>query len=82
MLKIVRGKLAEMTEFTEQGIEEMLRALAEEHKVGLGKVAQPVRVAITGTTVSPPIFDSVQLLGRKQTLKRIDNTVQKFADKS
>lgn len=82
MLRIVRGKLAEMTEFTEKGIEEMLRAMAEEHKVGLGKVAQPVRVAITGTTISPPIFDSVQLLGKEQTLKRIDNTVQKFADKS
>jgi glutamyl-tRNA synthetase len=79
MLKIVRDKLAEMQEFNEQGIEEMLRSLAEEHKVGLGKVAQPLRVAITGTTVSPPIFDSVQLLGREQTLKRIDNTVQKFS---
>jgi glutamyl/glutaminyl-tRNA synthetase len=79
MLKIVRDKLADMQEFTEQGIEDMLRALAEEHKVGLGKVAQPLRVAITGSTISPPIFDSVQLLGREQTLKRIDNTVRKFA---
>jgi glutamyl-tRNA synthetase len=79
MLKIVRDKLAGMQEFTEQGIEDMLRSLAEEHKVGLGKVAQPLRVAITGSTVSPPIFDSVQLLGREQTLKRIDNAVQKFA---
>jgi len=79
MLKIVRDKLAYMQEFTKQGIEDMLRSLAEEHKVGLGKVAQPLRVAITGSTVSPPIFDSVQLLGREQTLKRIDNTVRKFA---
>ena len=79
MLKLVREKLAGMAEFTEQGIEDMLRALAEEHKVGLGKVAQPLRVAITGSTVSPPIFDSVQLLGKEQTLKRIDNAVRKFA---
>jgi glutamyl-tRNA synthetase len=79
MLKLVRDKLAAMPELTEQGIEDMLRALAEEHKVGLGKVAQPLRVAITGSTVSPPIFDSVQLLGKEQTLKRIDNTVRKFA---
>jgi glutamyl/glutaminyl-tRNA synthetase len=79
MLKIVREKLAEMQEFTEQGIEEMLRSLAEEHKVGLGKVAQPLRVAITGSTVSPPIFDSVQLLGKQNTLARIDNTLKKFA---
>jgi glutamyl-tRNA synthetase len=81
MLKIVRDKLAEMQEFTEQGIEDMLRSLAEVHKVGLGKVAQPLRVAITGTTISPPIFDSVQLLGKLNTLIRIDNTLAKFGGK-
>jgi glutamyl/glutaminyl-tRNA synthetase len=79
LLRIVRDKLDEMQEFTEQGIENMLRSLAEEHKVGLGKVAQPLRVAITGTTISPPIFDSVQLLGRQNTLARIDITLKKFA---
>jgi len=82
MLKIVREKLAAMGEFTEQGIEDMLRSLAQEHNVGLGKVAQPVRVAITGTTISPPIFDSVQLLGKQNTIARIDNTLKRFADKS
>jgi len=82
MLKLVREKLAAMAELTEQGIEDMLRALAEEHKVGLGKVAQPLRVAITGSTVSPPIFDSVQLLGKEQTLKRIDITVRKFVQQN
>ncbi|MGA2093128.1 MAG: glutamate--tRNA ligase [Sedimentisphaerales bacterium] len=79
MLKIVREKLAAMAELTEQGIEDMLRALAEQNAVGLGKVAQPLRVAITGSTISPPIFDSVQLLGKERTLKRIDNTVRKFS---
>ncbi|MGA2172929.1 MAG: glutamate--tRNA ligase [Sedimentisphaerales bacterium] len=81
MLKIVRDKLAAMTKFTEQGIEDMLRSLAEEHKVGLGKVAQPLRVAITGSTISPPIFDSVQLLGKQNTIVRIDNTLKKFTGK-
>jgi len=80
MLKIVRDKLAAMNEFTEQGIEDMLRSLAEEKQVGLGKVAQPLRVAITGTTISPPIFDSVQLLGKSSTLARIDITLKKFGD--
>ena len=56
-------------------------ALAEEHKVGLGKVAQPLRVAITGATISPPIFDSVQLLGKEKALVRIDNTLKKFTGK-
>jgi glutamyl/glutaminyl-tRNA synthetase len=78
MLKVVREKLDAMAGFTEQGIEDMLRTLANENNVGLGKVAQPLRVAITGTTISPPIFDSVQLLGKQNTLARIDNTLQKF----
>ncbi|MBE3142520.1 MAG: glutamate--tRNA ligase [Planctomycetes bacterium] len=82
MLKLVRDKLAEMPELTEQGIEDMLRSLANQNNVGLGKVAQPLRVAITGSTISPPIFDSVQLLGKEKTLARIDNTLEKFAGNS
>ncbi|MFB0554905.1 MAG: glutamate--tRNA ligase [Phycisphaerae bacterium] len=78
VLAIVRDKLAVMDEFTEQVIEDMLRCLAEEKQVGLGKVAQPLRVAICGTTVSLPIFESVQMLGKEDTLTRIDTTLKKF----
>jgi glutamyl-tRNA synthetase len=77
-LVIIRDKLAMMDDLTEQVIEDMLRELAEKKQVGLGKVAQPLRVAICGTTISLPIFDSVRLLGRENTLKRIDNTLKKF----
>ena len=78
MLKIVGEKLSKMAELTEGGIENMLRSLADEKQVGLGKVAQPLRVAICGNTVSPPIFDSVQMLGKENTLARIDYTLKKF----
>jgi len=78
VLGIVRDKLAAMDDLTEQGIEDMLRGLAEERQVGLGKVAQPLRVAICGTTISLSIFDSVRLLGKENTLTRIDNTLKKF----
>jgi len=76
ILAIVRDKLAAMEQFTDENIEGMLRDLAEEKQVRLGKVAQPLRVAICGTTISPPIFDSVQMLGKEKTLKRIDNTLR------
>jgi len=79
ILGVIREKLATMAEFTEESIEQMLRSLAEEKEVGLGKVAQPLRVAITGGTVSPPIFDSVQLLGIESTLARIDYAVKTFS---
>ena len=78
VLAIVRDKLAAMNELTEQAIEDMLRSLAEEKQVGLGKVAQPLRVAICGTTISLPIFDSVEMLGKESALKRMDNTLRKF----
>jgi glutamyl-tRNA synthetase len=79
VLAIVCNKLTAMEHFTEQGIEDMLRSLAEEKQAGLGKVAQPLRVAICGTTVSLPIFESVQMLGKENTLSRIENTLKKFA---
>jgi glutamyl/glutaminyl-tRNA synthetase len=79
ILAIVRDKLAAIEQLTEHGIEDMLRSLAEEKQVGLGKVAQPLRVAICGTTVSLPIFESVQMLSKENTLARIDNTLKKFA---
>jgi glutamyl-tRNA synthetase len=76
ILQIVRDKLAAMKQFTVENIETMLRSLAEEKKLGLGKVAQPLRVALCGTTVSLPIFDSVQMLGKENALTRIDNTLR------
>lgn len=78
ILRIVRDKLAAMEQFTEQNIENMLRSLAEEKQVGLGKVAQPLRVAICGTTISLPIFDSVEMLGKENALARIRITLKKF----
>jgi glutamyl-tRNA synthetase len=78
ILAIIRNKLAAMEQFTEENIEKMLRDLTKEKQVGLGKIAQPLRVAICGTTISPPIFDSVNILGKKNALARIDNTIKKF----
>lgn len=78
ILAVIREKLSAIEHLTEQAIENMLRGLAEERQVSLGKVAQPLRVVICGTTVSPPIFDSVALLGKENTLARIDIALKKF----
>jgi len=53
-------------------LEAAFRDLATQKGLGLGKVAQPVRVAVTGTTVSPPLFETIALLGLDETLARID----------
>jgi len=78
ILRQVRDELAALPDLGEHAIEEMLRKLAETRQVGLGKVAQPLRVALCGTTISLPIFDSVNLLGRERTLRRIDLTLERF----
>jgi glutamyl-tRNA synthetase len=78
MLKAVGQALAGLKELTPEGIESLLRGLAEEKKAGLGKIAQPLRVAICGNTISPPIFNAVDLLGMDNTLKRIENTLKRF----
>ena len=82
MLQIIREKIAAMEHITVENVENMLRSLAEEKQVGLGRVAQPLRVAICGGTVSLPIFDSVEMLGKENTLERIDITLKKFGTKT
>lgn len=78
ILRVVGERLTKLDKITPETIENMLRGLAEEKQVGLGKVAQPLRVAICGTTISPPIFDSVDMLGTENTLRRVENTLVKF----
>jgi glutamyl/glutaminyl-tRNA synthetase len=78
ILRLVRDELAALPDLSEHAIEEMLRKLAETRQVGLGKVAQPLRVALCGTTISLPIFDAVNMLGRERTLRRIDLTLERF----
>ncbi|MHC4882549.1 MAG: glutamate--tRNA ligase [Planctomycetota bacterium] len=78
MLKAVGEAMETLSEITPESIETLLRGLAEEKQVGLGKVAQPLRVAICGNTISPPIFDAVDMLGMQSTLKRIHITLEKF----
>ncbi len=79
MLGELKRRLLKLQTVSEKAIEDMLRGLAEERKTGLGKVAQPLRLAICGTTVSLPIFGSVDMLGVEETIKRIDRTMSKFS---
>ncbi|TMM17998.1 MAG: glutamate--tRNA ligase [Actinobacteria bacterium] len=68
----VRQALAGAEGFDEESVGAALQAIAERRGLKPGEVYQPLRVAISGTTVSPGIFESVALLGREETLRRID----------
>ncbi len=76
ILKAIRDRIETQSQVATQNNEAMLMNLAEEKKIGLGKVAQPLRVALCGNTVSISIFEAVEMLGKENTLERIDQTIK------
>jgi glutamyl-tRNA synthetase len=72
VLKEIRQVLAEVIDWSAASLEQAVQQFCEARQLGLGKVAQPIRVAVSGGTVSPPIFQSLEFLGQPSTLKRID----------
>jgi glutamyl-tRNA synthetase len=81
-LERAREVLASVDPFEPEGVEVALRGLVDELGVKPKEVFQPVRLAISGTTVSPGIFESVAALGRKETLERIDAALARAADRT
>jgi glutamyl-tRNA synthetase len=79
VLQAARDALARAEPFAVGSVEAALRGVVARSGLKPGKVFQPVRVAIAGTTVSPGIFESVALLGREETLARIDRALERAA---
>jgi len=76
VLEKVRGLAESLDLNDENAIEEAFRKLADEAAGGkLGKVAQPVRLALTGTTVSPSLFEVISILGREEVILRLDRAL-------
>ncbi len=71
-LALVATRLAQENDWTSEALEATTKALAEAHELGLGKLAQPMRAALTGSTTSPGIFDVLVLLGRDEALARLN----------
>jgi glutamyl-tRNA synthetase len=65
------ARLENVSDFTAETVEGLFRAYAEEKALKLGAVAQPLRAARTGSTISPPIFGVAALLGKEESLRRI-----------
>ncbi len=63
-------------DWTDEGLEKLVADYCTTHNLNMGKVAQPLRVAVTGSTVSPPIGPTLWLLGKEATLKRIDECLK------
>lgn len=76
MLKQLLERLLPLEPFTEETIEKVFASLQQELDIGLGKLIQPVRVAVTGTNVSPGMYEVLALLGKAKTCERIRHAYQ------
>ncbi len=71
LLKEIRDNLANLPEFASDKIEASLKEFSVQKSLKLGKIAMPLRAAITGTTNSPSIFHVAEILGKEETLARL-----------
>jgi len=75
LLTEAAGALGDVADWSVPALEEAVKRVAEKAELGLGKIAQPLRAALTGRSTSPGIFDVLVLLGRDESLARIADRV-------
>src|SRR5687767_14681782 len=76
VLRATRDRLATLERWAPDAMEQALRELAEQRGVAAGKIFQPLRVALTGMSASPGIFEVLVAMGRELALRRLDTAVQ------
>jgi glutamyl-tRNA synthetase len=79
ILEAIRAGIAGLPSLETAPLEALFNAEAQARGLGLGKIAQPVRVALTGGTASPGMYDVVQILGKDETLRRLDDGIRAAA---
>ncbi|CCK81535.1 glutamate--tRNA ligase [Desulfobacula toluolica] len=82
MLQKSAGYIKGLEAYTQEALENVFKQIMEETDLKFGKIAQPLRVAITGTTVSPGIFEMLLALGKEKTVQRIEAAIRLIQDNS
>jgi glutamyl-tRNA synthetase len=75
LLRELKERIASLSDFSHAGLEPVFKTVVEKHGVKLGALAQPVRVAMTGGTESPGIYDVLEVLGMEKTLARLEKAI-------
>ena len=75
LLKDLKAALASLPDFSPAGLEEVFKSVVEKNGVKLGALAQPVRVAMTGGTESPGIYEVLEVLGKGKSLQRLEKAI-------
>ncbi|MBI9080136.1 MAG: glutamate--tRNA ligase [Pseudodesulfovibrio sp.] len=76
LLEEIVGRIEALDEFSEQSLEDVHRQFLEDKDIKFKAIAQPIRVAIVGTTKSPGLFETMMVLGKEQTLARLKRAVE------
>ncbi len=82
LVKETRVRLESLDGFTQKSLERLFLCILDEKKIKLGEIAQPLRVALTGTSVSPGLFEVMEVLGKETVLRRMDKALQHLAQKA
>jgi glutamyl-tRNA synthetase len=72
-------KLSDLADFSDGAVQQAFAEVLEQTGLSMGKLAQPVRVALTGSTISPGIHEVIAVLGKERTLKRLNTAMQRLA---
>ena len=75
-LTMLVAELKQIEIFTQENLEDAFRAVMEKSGLKLGKIAQPVRVALTGRTASPGIFEIITIIGKEKVLARLNQSIE------
>jgi glutamyl-tRNA synthetase len=79
LLESTIGQYSELGDWSADVLKSTLELVMEPFGVKLGKAQAPVRVAVTGRTVGPPLFESIEVLGREETLVRLGRALEQLA---
>ena len=84
ILEILEDLLSDLKgapSFAQEQLENIFSTLLKRHQIKLGKVAQPLRVALTGKTISPGIFEIMEVMGQEMVIKRLSNAISHIKSK-
>jgi glutamyl/glutaminyl-tRNA synthetase len=76
-IKEFKGQLSKITEYNEESIENLLRSFAENKNISAAHIIHPVRLALTGQTASPGLFEVMDILGKETVLRRLNIFISK-----
>ena len=79
-LQLLTEKLGALASFTQENLEDVFKEVMDQTGLKLGKIAQPVRVALTGKTASPGIFEIIAILGPERVIPRLEKAIRYIED--